>query len=168
MVGYGPTGATLANLLAISGLRVTVIEREGQMYHLPRAVHFDGECMRVFQTVGIADDLAKQIHINPGMKFVDPSGNLLLDWPRPQEVGPQGWHASFRLHQPDLERLLRKKLTSRPGVEVRAGSRVCSVTQNAETVTLDCIASDGSRSAVKARYVVGCDGARSTVRQAIG
>ena len=36
------------------------------------------------------------------MKFVDDAGRLLLDWPRPQQVGRQGWHASYRFHQPDL------------------------------------------------------------------
>ena len=58
IVGYGPTGATLANLLALSGVRVTVLGREHGIYPLPRAVHFDGEVMRVFQTVGIGEALA--------------------------------------------------------------------------------------------------------------
>ena len=74
LVGYGPTGATLANLLALQGLNVLVLEREAKIYHLPRAVHFDDEVMRVFQTVGIADDLLPLVHVNPGMKFVDQSG----------------------------------------------------------------------------------------------
>ena len=107
IVGYGPTGATLANLLALSGVRVTVLDREHGIYPLPRAVHFDGEVMRVFQTVGIGEALAKKIRVNPGMRFVDTAGELLLDWPRPQEVGPHNWHASYRFHQPDLEALLR-------------------------------------------------------------
>ena len=168
IVGFGPTGATLANLLALTGLTVVVIEREAEMYHLPRAVHFDGETMRVFQTVGIADDLFAKVHINPGMKFVDPSGALLLDWPRPQEIGPQGWHASFRLHQPDLETLLRAKLADRPGVEVQTATKVQSVQEDAGGVALDCTVADGTRSTVRARYAVGCDGARSTIRQAMG
>ena len=84
IVGYGPTGATLANLLGLCGLKTLVLEREAAAYHLPRAVHFDDEVMRVFQTVGIAEDLAKTIRVNAGMRFVDTDGNLLLDWPRPQ------------------------------------------------------------------------------------
>ena len=71
IVGYGPTGATLANLLARCGVRVAVVEREAAMYHLPRAVHFDGETMRVFQAVGIADQLLEKVRVNPGMRFVD-------------------------------------------------------------------------------------------------
>ena len=71
IVGYGPTGATLANLLAKCDLSVVVIERNEVMYHLPRAVHFDDETMRIFQTVGVADPLSEKIRVNPGMRFVD-------------------------------------------------------------------------------------------------
>ena len=110
IVGYGPVGATLANLLDLCGVSTLVVERESDIYQLPRAVHFDDEVMRVFQSVGIADDLTDYIRVNPGMRFVEPDGSLLLDWPRPQEVGPQGWHASYRFHQPNLERLLRASM----------------------------------------------------------
>ena len=110
VVGYGPTGATLASLLVREGLSVLVIERENDVYDLPRAVHFDDETMRVFQAVGIADDLVKFLHINPGMRFVDDQDNLLLDWPRDPDITAQGWNASYRFHQPDLEKLLRAYL----------------------------------------------------------
>ena len=118
VLGYGPTGATLANLLAAQDVSVLVLDREGAIYHLPRAVHFDDEAMRVFQTVGIADDLAAKVHINPGMKFVDDDDNLLLDWPRPQDITAHGWNASYRLHQPDLEGLLRNKLATNPTAHI--------------------------------------------------
>ncbi|HAJ84071.1 MAG TPA: 3-(3-hydroxyphenyl)propionate hydroxylase, partial [Rhodobacteraceae bacterium] len=94
IVGYGPTGATLANLFAQCGVSVVVVERNVAMYHLPRAVHFDDETMRIFQTVGVADPLREKIRVNPGMRFVDHQKSVILEWPRPQEVGLQGWHAS--------------------------------------------------------------------------
>ena len=49
IVGFGPTGATLANLLGLCGLRVALLERERGIPRLPRAVHFDGEVMRIFR-----------------------------------------------------------------------------------------------------------------------
>ena len=44
----GPTGTTLANLLANRGISVSIFEKQETTYPLPRAVHFDGEVMRVF------------------------------------------------------------------------------------------------------------------------
>ena len=70
IVGYGPVGATLANLLGMHGHRVLVLEREAAMYHLPRAVHFDEEVMRVFQTIGLAHLIEKVVRVNPGMRLL--------------------------------------------------------------------------------------------------
>ena len=122
IVGYGPTGATLANLLAQCDLSVVVIERNEEIYHLPRAVHFDDETMRIFQTVGVSKSLSKKIRVNPGMHFVENQKSVILEWPRPQEIGPQGWHASYRLHQPDLEQLLRSKLSGYSNAVVLNGT----------------------------------------------
>ena len=118
IVGYGPTGATLASLVAQQDLSVLVIEREKDIYDLPRAVHFDDETMRVFQAAGIAEDLVEYLHINPGMRFVDDQDNLLLDWPRDPDITSQGWNASYRVHQPDLEKLLRAYLDSCSNVQI--------------------------------------------------
>ena len=59
IVGLGPTGGTLANLLALNGFSILILEREKNLYALPRAVHFDDEIMRVFQTIGITKNFLK-------------------------------------------------------------------------------------------------------------
>ena len=59
IVGLGPTGGTLANLFALNGFSVLILEREKSFYPLPRAVHFDDEVMRVFETIGITNDFLK-------------------------------------------------------------------------------------------------------------
>jgi 3-(3-hydroxy-phenyl)propionate hydroxylase len=169
IVGFGPAGATLANLLALRGQSVLVLDREADLYRLPRAIHFDGECMRVFQTIGIADALSPDLVVAPGMKFVAADGELLLDWTRPTEVGPQGWHASYRFHQPTLEALLRQRLAGQAGVDVRLRHEVFSVEPGDDAVALRLEdTSTGRLLRTSARYVVGCDGARSTVRRFMG
>lgn len=168
IVGYGPTGATLAHLLGACGLKVLVLEREGAAYHLPRAVHFDAEVMRVFQWIGIAEAVEPLTFRHPGMRFVDAQGNLLLDWPRPQEIGPHGWRSNFRFHQPELEQVLRDRLPSRPTVTIRTRSDLFLVEDRGDAVDLRYEdMSCGKVRRVRARYVVGCDGARSLVRRFI-
>ena len=75
------------------------------------------------------------VRVNPGMKFVDSENNLLLDWPRPREITPQGWNASYRLHQPDLDGYC-EKLESYDNVSVKTGARVASIDQTANGVDL--------------------------------
>jgi len=163
IVGYGPVGATLANLLAAQGVRVVVLERDGAPYSLPRAVHFDDEVMRVFQAIGLAEAVAATTHVSPGMRFVNGEGRLLIDWPRPMQVGPQGWHASYRFHQPALEQVLRRGLERHANATVRLLTEVESIDQDAAGVRLQTAAGP-----IGASWAVGCDGARSLTRRAIG
>jgi 3-(3-hydroxy-phenyl)propionate hydroxylase len=169
IVGMGPVGATLANLLALRSMRVLVLDREPEHYALPRAVQFDGECMRVFQTIGIDAQLQDDLLVVPGMRFVDAAGRLLVDWSRPLELGPHGWHASYRFHQPNLERALRRRLCSHPTVDIRTSHDVFSLETRDDDVSVwfeDL--SRGKLLSTRARYVIGCDGARSTVRRFMG
>jgi 3-(3-hydroxy-phenyl)propionate hydroxylase len=169
IVGFGPTGATLANLLGLSGVSVLLLDRERQSCQLPRAVHFDDEVMRVFQTIGISDQLAKRLRVNAGMRFVNrDTGKVLLDWPRPQERGPNGWYASYRFHQPELEHLLHENLRRFPSVEIRSGCEVQEIgnlEESVEVVYEDL--KNGQRRRVLGAYVVGCDGADSLTRKRV-
>src|SRR3569833_665078 len=116
IVGRGPVGATLANLLGLCGVRTLVLEREARTYHLPRALHIDDECMRVFQTIGLAEAILPHVILSPGMLFLDADGRKLLDWSRPQTLTPMGWNLSYRFHQPDLEDVLIGGLARWPHV----------------------------------------------------
>ncbi|EKE74357.1 bifunctional 3-(3-hydroxy-phenyl)propionate/3-hydroxycinnamic acid hydroxylase MhpA [Celeribacter baekdonensis] len=168
IVGYGPAGATLAHLLGQCGVKTLVLDRESAAYHLPRAVHFDAEVMRVFQWIGIADEMEPKTALHPGMQFVDADGKLLLDWPRPQGEGPQGWRSNFRFHQPDLEEVLRTNLTARKEVTIRTRCDVFNIDDQGDVVELRFEdMSCGKVERVTASYVVGCDGARSLVRRYI-
>jgi 3-(3-hydroxy-phenyl)propionate hydroxylase len=165
----GPVGATLANLLALRDLDVLIVDREPEIYALPRAVQFDGECMRVFQTIGIADEMLPDLMVVPGMRFVDSSGDIIVDWSRPMGLGPHGWPASYRFHQPNLEAVLRRRLCRYEKIDVRRKHDVFSLEQTSGRVLMrmEDLAT-GRLLATRAKYVVGCDGARSTVRRFMG
>lgn len=151
IVGCGPVGALLANLLGQAGLAVEIHDRETGVYPLPRAVHFDGEVMRIFQAAGLAARIAAIARpSSKGMHFVSAEGRTLMVRRGIDGPGPHGWAGNWYFHQPMLERILREGLARFPNVRVRLGHEVGSVDE------------------LDARYVVGCDGARSLVRHAIG
>ena len=167
IVGLGPTGGTLANLLALNGFSILVLEREKDLYALPRAVHFDDEIMRVFQTIGITKKFLKKTIINKGTKFVNSNGKVLLDWPRPKSITENGWYPSYRFHQPDLEKNLRNRLKNFKKVKLMQNTEVIKINNSKESVDL-LFKSKNKLQKVRSKYVVGCDGARSTTREQMG
>ena len=168
IVGLGPTGGTLANLLALNDLSVLVLEKEASIYNLPRAVHFDDEIMRVFNTVGIRNKLSKKLIINKGTKFVDQNENLILDWPRPKVITENGFYPSYRFHQPDLERCLRSTLKKFKKVSIKQNANVEKIISKKEFVEVSYMDTNSQKKyQLKAKYIVGCDGGRSFVRQHI-
>lgn len=162
IIGAGPVGLTLANLLGVRGLSVRLIEKRSQPYDLPRAIHFDGEAMRVFQATGLAGEVLAHTHVGVGMLFKNADDEVLIDWSRAQDIGPMGWHESYRFHQPGLEAALRRGLDRFPQVELTSGVEVVGLDASTGALTL----SDGGGAA--ASYIIGCDGADSFTRRAAG
>jgi len=151
IVGCGPVGALLANLLGQAGLAIDIYDRERDIHGLPRAVHFDGEVMRIFQSAGLAELIAKLARsTSHGMHFVNAEGRTLMVRRGIDGPGPHGWAGNWYFHQPLLEQALRHGLKRFANVRLHLGHEVRSVDE------------------LDARYVVGCDGARSLVRHAIG
>lgn len=170
IVGLGPTGATLANLLGAAGLSVAVLEREAGVFPLPRAIHFDGEVLRVLQGAGLREQaLAIARPGEQGMHFVNGAGETMLIRGGSAALGPHGCANNYYFHQPELEAVLREGLARFANVDVRLCSEVTGIAQDANGTTLAVRETgSGQTSTVRARYVVGCDGARSPVRQHMG
>lgn len=159
LVGLGPVGATLAARLGASGVNVIVLERETAPYSLPRAAHLDGEAMRILAGVGVHPE-GRDLD---GFDLVSARGRLLLRG-RPIERPPEGFPAGRLIHQPSVEMALRQRLTALPSVDVRLGAEVVGIAPEASGVVVQ----TASGESVRAALVVGCDGAWSTVREAMG
>jgi 3-(3-hydroxy-phenyl)propionate hydroxylase len=166
IIGLGPTGAVLANLLGRSGYSVVGLEREPDVYYSPRAVHFDDETMRVFQAANLSEQIGGTSEPFTEMEFLLKTGG------RPamrMKVGSQdfryGHHGSWWFHQPTLERHLHDGLKRFPNVIPVYGAEVTGISQNAEGATVRYRTRDGACAELRARYVIGADGGRSLVRR---
>jgi 3-(3-hydroxy-phenyl)propionate hydroxylase len=162
VVGFGPTGATLAGLCARRGLSVVVVERDTGLFPLPRAVQCDHEVLRILQELGCADAVLDGSILNDGISFLTADRRTLLSATVPP-MAATGWPSSVFFHQPTFETVLRDAVVA-TGAEVRTGVEVVSIDQDDDRVEVEL--ADGS--SVRARYAVGCDGARSATRGRIG
>jgi 3-(3-hydroxy-phenyl)propionate hydroxylase len=171
IVGFGPVGALSALLLAKAGLRVAVLERSREPVVLPRAVGLDGESMRAFQRIGLGD--AVNAIVQPPREtdqvcFTDSRRQPLFGLEIPQH-GPNGWRDVLFFDQPELEALLREQVARQDGIEVFLGHEVVALEQARDEVTLRSHgAASSSPPALRASFVLGCDGASSFVRSAVG
>lgn len=167
VVGCGPVGAAAANLLGARGLRTLVLERDAEPYALPRAIHFDHEIMRIFQSAGMAAAIEPHTFSPAGRMFFGANRRPIRRF-EPNERTPRlGWPSGLYFYQPDLERVLREELARRPSVTIALQCEVLAVEQQAGLVT---VLGQGLEGAFRypGRFVLGCDGARSVVRKAIG
>ncbi|WP_067902182.1 bifunctional 3-(3-hydroxy-phenyl)propionate/3-hydroxycinnamic acid hydroxylase MhpA [Nocardia vaccinii] len=169
IVGAGPSGLTAATLLAQYGIESLVLERWEGVYPQPRAVHLDGEIRRIVERLGIGAGFDAITRPALGLRLVDPRHRVLAQFDRDPAGARNGFPEANLFDQPELEALLRANLALHPAVTLRGGVEVTGM-----TVENDCVRADfddratGGTESVRARYVLGCDGANSLVRTAIG
>jgi 3-(3-hydroxy-phenyl)propionate hydroxylase len=166
VAGLGPVGAVLTALLAQRGVHTIAIDRDLEPYPLPRAVHFDHEIMRIFQQLGLAGEVRRHTRDLPDYEFRAADGQVLMKL-RPPRRTPSGWGGGYMFHQPGLEAVLRERLAAMPSADIQLGQRLEALAQDADGVTAK-VTSPAGAAAIRARYLVGCDGASSPVREAIG
>lgn len=167
IIGCGPVGALAANLLARNGLSVMVLERETVLHPLPRAVHLDHEMLRLFQSAGVIDRVLPDMHETDGHLHVGADGGVIRYMGTVGAPRPFGWANDYFFYQPELEAHLRQGFAGCAQVQLRLGASVTGLAQDAESVTVRYTA-EGAEQAVTARWAIGCDGARSAVRKALG
>jgi 3-(3-hydroxy-phenyl)propionate hydroxylase len=165
IVGGGPAGVTLAVLLAQQGVSVLVAEKEADIYPLPRAAHLDHEVMRILQEAGVADEVARTSRTTTRYDFLTADRQVLLRFEGSDRLGPGGWPGANMIHQPSVERALREQLAALPAARLECCWEMKSFCEDAEGVTATLMTPDGE-GPIRARYLVGADGARSPVRAA--
>ncbi len=169
IVGYGPSGATLANLLGCRGHRVVVIDQALQIYDKPRAITADQEALRIFQEIGLADEITRTTTPHPGTDFVGVKGQVIKRFYPADPPNPLAWDPSFMFVQPQLEATLRQGVERFAHVTALTGHGFLDQQQLGDHVQARIKRlSDGQVMTVQARYVVAADGATSTVRKQLG
>lgn len=167
IAGGGPTGVTLAVLLARRGVKVIVAEKEADIYPLPRAAHIDHECMRILQEAGVADEVMATSRRVARYDFLNAKGDVLLRIGGADSIGPGGWPVANMIHQPSVEAALRRSLATLTNAELHSRWELKTFANGKEDVTAHIATPMGERT-VRARYLIGADGARSPVRDASG
>nr|WP_275580495.1 FAD-dependent oxidoreductase [Mycobacterium riyadhense] len=168
IVGGGPTGLTLAIELARRGVHVRILDKAERFAIGSRGHGLQPRTLEVFEDLGVLDEVcadgmgAPQVRIYDGLAVVGERRIGAKELPSAETPFPNPWF----LPQWRTEEILRSRL-SRCGVQVELGAEVVAVKQadrpdgHAVTVRL------GNGELVRAGYVVGADGVRSTVRRAL-
>ena len=167
IAGGGPTGVTLAILLAKRGVNVIVAEKEMEIFPLPRAAHVDHECMRILQEAGVAVEVMTTSRSASRYDFLNARNELLLCFAGADQIGPGGWPVANMIHQPSVEAALRRSLLANSGAQLHGGWELKACADDGSGVTALVVTPEGERT-VRARYLVGADGARSPLREASG
>lgn len=167
LVGFGPTGAVAAALLGGMGLRVWVGDRLHGVYDKPRAIALDHEILRVFQQIGVVDAVMPHVEPFTPSEYYGVDGQLIKRMTMIDPPYPLGYMPSNVFTQPPVEAALRERVASLSNVVVELGVEVNDLAQDSDGVTLQLQREDGSSAGVRARCVIGCDGASSTVRRLV-
>ncbi len=165
IAGLGPVGATLGVYLTRAGFRVTVCERDRDVYPLPRAAHLDHEVMRLLHMAGGADAVLASSAPLSAYEFRNASGDLLMGFRSDPLVKATGFPQGSMFHQPTLELALRATLAAEPLADIRLGAQVTGFVDDGTRVTVQVKSDDGSTSEISARFLIGCDGGGSQVRR---
>ena len=167
VIGGGPTGLTVANLLGTLGVPTILIERNASTSNEAKAISLDDESLRAMQFADLDSAVYPIIVPGTGTRYFSASGRPLLHARGP---GTRRYGHPFKstFAQPDLERILASGLGRFQSVSARFGTTLCALRQTDEGVTAVVAEAAGSEHVLDAQYLLGCDGGRSQVRDLLG
>ena len=177
-IGLGPVGLTMAPLLGQSGHTVSVVERQPNLYGLPRAGHIDHEIVRILQSVGAEGPVMADSFPTTEYVWVNNDGETLLefDW---GAKGISGYNSDYMFYQPVMETALFDRVVTEPTVTLLRGWQAVDFRDGDGYVEVvirkSVLDPDTSRyvltdeeQVLRGRYLVGADGAGSAVRRWLG
>jgi 2-polyprenyl-6-methoxyphenol hydroxylase-like FAD-dependent oxidoreductase len=164
IAGAGPTGLMLAYELGLAGVDVVVLDRLAEPGTFSPGIAVNPAAVELLDQRGLLDPLREET-----MAF--PAAHFALLWLDPSALGdPHGPHGpremSLLLDQARLERHLRERAVAR-GADIRTGHEVIGLDQDGSGVVVRVRSTAGDEE-IRCRYLVGCDGAASTVRRLAG
>lgn len=168
IVGYGPVSQLFALALGRQGRRVAIVERWKNRYSLPRAVTIDHEIYRGLSANGLGGVLPSISHGGDVYKWFNADWKplLVIDWQGSAISG--GTFANF-VHQPTLEATMDSEVARMDNISRHLGKEALAIGQDDDIAWVDIEdVGTGERERISGRYLVGCDGANSMVREAIG
>jgi 2-polyprenyl-6-methoxyphenol hydroxylase-like FAD-dependent oxidoreductase len=183
VVGAGPVGLTLAIDLGQKGVRCTLIERKEAPEFLPKMERCNARSMEIFRRMGLAGKvraagLAADVPMDVYVVLAMNEPPLLhLPYPSVAEArrqidacndGSLPLEPYQLVSQYTLEPLLKSIAETLPGVSVRYGCEFLSLEQDESGVSAQVREKDGTVKALRASYLVGCDGGASAVRRELG
>lgn len=167
VVGGGPVGATALAMLGHAGISSIGIERETEPWPFARAVHVDGEILRLLQSIGLAEAFLAHCRPMCDFRMVNQDDDTLISHAT-GKLSDQAWHDQVLFHQPNVEPVLRAAIERLPSVELRVGTSMVEFAQDADAVNCVVEGADGSRETITARWLIACDGATSSIRHSLG
>lgn len=168
IAGFGPSGAVAAGLLGARGLQVLVVERQKAIYGKPRAIAVDHEILRHFDNMGIAGAVLPHIAPFTASRHFGAEGQLIRTIDMVSRPYPLGYTPSMVFTQPPVEAALRAHAESFENVTVATGAELIALADDGNEVCAELREENGAISKVRGRFLLGCDGAGSTVRQLAG
>ncbi|NIL89663.1 3-(3-hydroxy-phenyl)propionate/3-hydroxycinnamic acid hydroxylase [Rhodococcus fascians] len=167
IIGFGPTGATAANLLGQRGIRTAIVERDISIYPRQRAIASDEDAHRVWQGLGLFDEMLATMSSDVRVHFKN-GDRTFLSMTSSQSHG-QGVPGMCYYHQPELERVLRQGIERFPTVTVMPGYDAIDLSQDEKSVTVTLRPAEGGPDRqITGRYVIACDGGSSSIRKLLG
>jgi len=170
IVGAGPAGAVAAKLCGVHGLTAVAFDREADVYDLPRAVGMWDDVQRILDNAGVLETALPSMCEHVGAEFVDATGKRIIGIELPRGfLMPSGYPFIRGFHQPGLEHAVRSRLADHTGIELHVSHEVLEIAQHDDHVSLVVRnRTDAKTRPVRARWLLGCDGAASLVRKSCG
>lgn len=167
IIGAGPTGLTLANLLGQAGVNTLIIDRKPGTVTEPRAVSIDDESLRTMQAVGLDEAVLRDVVPGYGVHYFTRPGGRCFG-----KVEPTGKLYGFpkrnAFRQPLFEGTLKTGLERFASLTARFSHELLEFSQDHHGVRALIRDADGEMMEVNAAYLVACDGGRSPVRKQLG
>jgi 4-hydroxyisophthalate hydroxylase len=174
IVGGGPVGLGLAIELGQRGVSTTIVERFVDIQPIPKGQNLTQRTMEHFHFWGVEQAIRAAAPLPPteGIGGLTAYRTLLsdyhYDWYERAVVRPYYFTDNERLPQYDTERVLRQRVAAMPSIPANYGCLAKQIAQTEQGVSVDIEHGDGRRRTLRGRYLVGCDGSRSTVREQSG